>query len=193
VIEFWCDFASPYTYLAASRIDALAGDLPRRCRPFSLAPIFRASGWQTSPFEIYRDKGRYMWRDVEREAERLAIPFRMPSQFPRNSVPAAKLALAGAERGWCARFGQRVMHASFAEDRDIADAAVLDALLAELGLDPAAVRAEAAAEPFASALRRSTEEAIARHIFGAPTFMIGDEMFWGNDRLEQAIAWARRA
>src|SRR5579859_1521685 len=97
LIDFWCELASPYTYLSACRIDALAAraHVDVRWRPFTLHPIFRAVGWQTSPFEIYADKGRYMWRDMEREAERLSIPFHKPTAFPRNGVPAAKIAMLG--------------------------------------------------------------------------------------------------
>jgi 2-hydroxychromene-2-carboxylate isomerase len=193
-VDFWCELASTYTYLSVCRIDALAerARVQVRWRPFSLHPMFQAVGWKTSPFEIYADKGRYMWRDVEREADRLGIPFRRPSAFPRDGVPAAKIALVGMDREWGPRFVRKAMHANFAEDRDIASTAVLDAILEELGLDGAAVRQQAESPTQPSALRRSTEEAIRLHVFGAPTFMVGDEMFWGNDRLEQALDWATR-
>jgi 2-hydroxychromene-2-carboxylate isomerase len=98
----------------------------------------------------------------------------------------------GMDREWGPRFVRKAMHANFAEDRDIASTAVLDAILEELGLDGAAVRQQAESPTQPSALRRSTEEAIRLHVFGAPTFMVGDEMFWGNDRLEQALDWATR-
>jgi 2-hydroxychromene-2-carboxylate isomerase len=192
-IDFWCELASTYTYLSVCRIEALAARarVDIRWRPFSLHPIFKAAGWPTSPFEIYADKGRYMWRDMEREAERLGIPFRRPSTFPRNSVPAAKIALVGLASGWGPPFIRRVMQANFADDRDIASPEVLRSILDELGLDGAAIHQEALS-PQSSALRRSTEEAIRLRIFGAPTFMVGEEMFWGNDRLENALDWAAR-
>ena len=194
-LEFWCELASPYTHLAAQRIDALAAraGVDVRWRPFSLHPIFRAVGWQTSPFEIYADKGRYMWRDVERESERLGLPFRRPSAFPRNGIPAAKVALLGIGEGWGPRFLRRALHANFVEDRDIAAAEVIDDLLRELGLDGTAIQKRAASPESSPSLRRSTEEAIGLHIFGAPTFMVGGEMFWGNDRLEHALDWATRS
>src|SRR5580700_11139682 len=113
-IDFWCELASTYTYLAACRIDALAARarVDVRWRPFVLGPIFKSVGWPTSPFEIYADKGRYMWRDVEREAERLGLPFRRPSAFPRNGIPAAKVALLGIGQGWGPRFLRRALHAN---------------------------------------------------------------------------------
>ena len=191
-LDFWCELASPYTYLAAMRIEGLAraAGVDVRWQPFLLGPIFAASGWSTSPFEIYPDKGRYMWRDVAREAGAIGAGLRRPSQFPRNTVAAARVALLGVERGWGPAFIRAALAANFAEDRDIADAAVIDELLAGLGLDGSAVRAEAESPDHRPALRAATERAVALHIFGAPTFMVGDEMFWGNDRLERALAWA---
>lgn len=193
-IDFWCELASTYTYLSVCRIEALAAgaNLPVHWRPFVLHPIFKAVGWQTSPFEIYPDKGRYMWRDMEREAAGYGIPFRRPSVFPRNSVPAARIALLGVERGWGPSFIRRTMAANFAEDRDIAAPETLSEILAELGLDARSTHEEATAPTRASALRRATAEAINLHIFGAPTFVVGGELFWGNDRLESALAWPRR-
>lgn len=194
-LDFWCELASPYTYLAAMRIEGLARDagVEVRWQPFLLGPIFAAAGWSTSPFEVYPDKGRYLWRDVAREADAVGARLRRPSQFPRNSVAAARVALLGVERGWGPAFVRAALAANFAEDRDIADAGVIDDLLAGLGLDGPAVRAEAESPAHRSALRAATERAVALHIFGAPTFLVGDEMFWGNDRLERALAWASNA
>lgn len=194
-LDFWCELASPYTYLAAMRIEGLAraAGVDVRWQPFLLGPIFAAAGWSTSPFEVYPDKGRYMWRDVAREADALGVALRRPSQFPRNSVAAARVALLGVERGWGPAFIRAALAANFAEDRDLADAAVVDELLAGLGLDGPTVRAEAESPARRPALRAATERAVALHIFGAPTFMVGDEMFWGNDRLERALAWASGA
>jgi 2-hydroxychromene-2-carboxylate isomerase len=192
-IDFWCELASPYTYLSARRIEALAAraHVDVRWRPFTLHPIFRAVGWQTSPFEIYADKGRYMWRDMEREAERLGIPFHKPTAFPRNGVPAAKIAMLGMQHGtWGPEFIRRAMAANFVHDGDIASPELLDSILHDLELDGPALRREADSPTHAQALRRSTERAIELRIFGAPTFMVGEEMFWGNDRLEQALDWA---
>jgi 2-hydroxychromene-2-carboxylate isomerase len=107
-------------------------------------------------------------------------------------VPASKIALLGVARGWGSRFIQRTMRAEFAEDRDIGRAEVLDEILRELNLDGPAVRDEATSAEHNGALRRSTEEALRLGIFGAPTFMVGGEMFWGNDRLAHALEWAMR-
>jgi len=193
-VEFWCELASSYSYLAAMRIEALAeaAGVELRWQPFLLGPIFAASGWSTSPFEIYPAKGRYMWRDVAREAAALGLAFQRPSQFPRASVAAARVALLGVERGWGPRFIRAALAANFADDRDIAAPAVIDDLLAGLGLDGPAVRDEAEGPTQRPRLRAATERAAALGIFGAPTFVVGDELFWGNDRLERALAWASR-
>jgi len=85
-VEFWFEFASTYSYPAALRIEALAQSegVPIDWKPFLLGPIFRAQGWSDSPFNLFPAKGRYMWRDLERICAELSIPFRCPSQFPRN-------------------------------------------------------------------------------------------------------------
>ncbi|HEU4732827.1 MAG TPA: 2-hydroxychromene-2-carboxylate isomerase [Kofleriaceae bacterium] len=194
-LDFWCELASTYTYLAAMRIEELAGaaGVEVRWQPFTLGPIFARMGWSTSPFEVYPAKGRYMWRDVEREAGALGLAMRRPSQFPRNSVLASRVASLGVLRGWGPRFIRAALAANFADDRDIASPEVIDDLLAGLGLDGPAVRAEAEGPAHRPALRAATERAVALGIFGAPTFLVGDEVFWGNDRLERALAWARAA
>jgi len=191
-LDFWCELASPYTYLAAMRIEPLAAaaGVDVRWQPFALGPIFAAVGWSTSPFEVYPDKGRYLWRDVAREADALGLALRRPSQFPRNSIAAARVALLGVERGWGPAFVRAALAANFADDRDIAAPDVIDDLLAGLGLDGPALRDESMTPAHRPALRAATERAAALHIFGAPTFVVGDELFWGNDRLERALAFA---
>jgi 2-hydroxychromene-2-carboxylate isomerase len=191
-LEFWCEIASTYTYLAAARIEPLAQarGITVRWSPFLLGPIFAEVGWQTSPFEIFPAKGRYMWRDIERSAAALGLPFRRPSVFPRNTVLAARVALLGVERGWGSAFVRSALRANFAEDRDVSAPAVLHELLAELGLDGPAVRAESESPEWKPRLRAVTERARGLGIFGAPTFVVDGELFWGNDRLEPALDWA---
>ena len=191
-VEFWCEIASTYTYVATERIESLAAarGVPIAWRPFSLGPIFASRGWATSPFNLDADKGRYMWRDVERTAEALGRPFRRPSVFPRNTILALRVALVGVSRGWGSAFVKAALRANFEDDRDIAATAVIDELLAGLALDGPALREEAESPAWRPRLRAETETAARLGIFGAPTFMVGREMFWGNDRLEQALAWA---
>ena len=97
-LQFWFEFASTYSYVAALRIEDLAKakGVPFEWRPFLLGPIFQRQGWSDSPFNLYPARGRYMWRDIERLCLKHALPFRKPSSFPRHSVLAARVASAAA-------------------------------------------------------------------------------------------------
>jgi 2-hydroxychromene-2-carboxylate isomerase len=195
VVEFWFEFASTYSYLSVMRIEraAEAAGVDIEWKPFLLGPVFLALGWNDSPFNIYPPKGRYMWRDLERLAEKEGLPFRRPSRFPRNGLLAARVALVGVEEGWVAAFARAVMTANFAEDREIGEEAVIGEILGTLGLPAAEVITRAQADANKLALRCQTERAAELGLFGAPSFRVGEELFWGNDRLEDALAWARRA
>ena len=192
-IEFWFDFGSNYSYLSMLRIRRLAADagVQVRLKPFMLGPIFKALGWESSPFVLQTIKGNYVWHDMRRQCDKYGLRWQRPSVFPRNSLLAARVALQGEGEPWLAAFCERAMQANFADDCDIGDEAVIAALLDALDLDSASVIAAARTEACKRALRERSADAQARGIFGAPTFFVGDEMFWGNDRLEDAIALAR--
>ncbi len=193
VVEFWYEFASSYSWLSVMRIEPLAAEagVELAWRPFLLGPVFVALGWNDSPFNIYPPKGRYMWRDLERLAQRHGLPFRKPSRFPRKSVLAARVALTGVDEGWVAPFSRAVMQANFAEDRDIGEEAVIAEILTGLSLPAAEIIERAQTDENKAALRRQTELASELGLFGAPSFRVGNELFWGNDRLEDALSWAR--
>jgi 2-hydroxychromene-2-carboxylate isomerase len=198
-IEFWFEFGSNYSYLSALRIESLAcaAGVTVHWRPFLLGPIFRELGWSSSPFVLQPAKGRYMWRDMEREAVKYGLPWRRPSAFPRSAVLPMRVATLGADAPgaqapWIGEFCRRVMQQNWVHDREIDDPAPVREALAGLVPDPDAVLAAALAPENKLRLRANTETAAARGVFGAPTFFVGDEMFWGNDRLEDAIALARR-
>src|SRR5262245_14732243 len=108
-----------------------------------------------------------------------------------NGLKAARLALAGMSEGWTPSFTRAVFAANYAEQKDISEEATLRPILAALGVDAHAAFAAANTAENKDALRRQTEEAASRGLFGAPSFTIGDELFWGNDRLEAALAWAK--
>jgi len=190
-ITFWFDFASTYSYLSAMRIDAEASarGITVEWQPFLLGPIFQAQGWETSPFNLHAAKGRYMWRDMDREAARLGLPpVKRPDPFPQNSLLAARVALVGNTAGWGADFSRAVFAAEFAEGRQISDPAVLGGILEGFGLDPPTVLAHAQDPEVKLELRRAGERAAALGIFGAPSFTCADgDLFWGNDRLEAAM------
>jgi len=200
VLDFWFDFASTYSYLAAAQIRPRAAEagVRVRFRPFLLGPIFKAQGWDTSPFNLYEAKGRYMWRDVERMAADLGLPFLRPDPFPQNSLLPARVALLGLrpENGgaWGEDFSLAVFHAQFAEGGRIDDPATLAAILSGLGVDAKSALDAAQSDANKLRLRAQTEAAQQLGLFGAPTFTTSDgELFWGNDRLEQALRWAKRA
>jgi 2-hydroxychromene-2-carboxylate isomerase len=193
VIEFWYEFASPYSYLAAARIERLAAGRPIRLdwRPFLLGPIFKQRAHDRSPYQNPSPaQRRYRWRDLQRLATTEGLPLRLPSTYPRSGLLAARAALIALDEGWGPDFTRAVYRANFAEDRDIATPEVIAAVIAALGRNPGPVLARAAEPANKARLVARNDEAIARGIFGAPSFLVGDELFWGNDRLEQAIAWA---
>jgi 2-hydroxychromene-2-carboxylate isomerase len=194
-LDFWFEFASTYSYPAAMRIGALARarGVIVRWRPFLLGPVFKAQGWDNSPFNIYPVKGRYMWRDLERICAAAGLPFVRPAVFPQNTILAARVALVALGEGWGEDFSCAVYAAEFGEGRDIGAPGLIADILTALGRDADAVITRAQADDNKLMLRKNTEEAQALGIFGAPSIVTADgELFWGNDRLEAALDWARR-
>src|SRR6266853_4975758 len=191
-LDFFYEFASSYSYIAALRIApvAEAAGVTVRFRPFLLGPIFKAQGWDTSPFNLYPAKGRNMWRDLERSCADLKLPFRRPDPFPQNSLLAARAALVVLDQPWGEDFCRALFRAQFAEGRRIDDAAAVGDVLAGLKIDPQPVLAAAQSDAIKTRLRAQTEEAERLGVFGAPTFTTADgELFWGNDRLGPARRW----
>ena len=194
-LEFWYDLASNYAYLSAMRIEALAKPAPVEIvwRPFLLGPIFKARGWNTSPFNLYPDKGRNMVRDMQRIVQDRGLAFALPEPFPANSLLAVRVAHAGEAEGWTPAFTRAAFAAEFGQGADIADPSVIAGLLTNLGLDATAIIARAGTDTNKDGLKARTNEAQARGIYGAPSFITtGGELFWGDDRLEQAMTWAAR-
>src|SRR5437762_5470777 len=183
-LQLWFEFASTYSYPAVQRIEALA-DGPGvgvEWRPFLLGPVFKSQGWSDSPFNLYPAATcGATWSACARSTG-------FPSAGRASSrarLLAARVACTAAAEPWCGDFVRAVFHANFADDRDIASVETVTAIRRRRAL------VEAAAAPEAKArLRAATERAIALGIFGAPTAVVGDELFWGNDRLEDAVAWA---
>lgn len=193
-LDFWFDFASTYSYPAAMRIRTLASKagVLVNFRPFLLGPIFMAQGWKTSPFNLFAAKGRNMWRDLERICADLSLPLRRPEPFPQNSLLAARVALVGLASAWGEDFCRAVYRAEFADGQRIDDPETIRAILSELKVEPAAAIEAAQSSEIKEKLRSETAEAQQIGIFGAPSFRTSDgELFWGNDRLERALAWAK--
>jgi 2-hydroxychromene-2-carboxylate isomerase len=191
-IDFWFDFGSNYSYLSMMRIDELAlhHGVQIDFKPFPLGPIFKSLGWDTSPFVLQAKKGEYTWRDMARQAVKLGLPWNKPSVFPRRALLPLRIAVLAHAQPWLGAFCRRVMHLNFVDDRDIDDPAAVSEVLMELGIAPAPWIAQAQSDEGKAALRKQGEQAASLGIFGAPTFFAGHEMFWGNDRLEDALAFA---
>ncbi|MEX0305857.1 MAG: 2-hydroxychromene-2-carboxylate isomerase [Ruegeria sp.] len=190
-LQFWFDFASTYSYLSAMRIQQAASEqgVAVEWQPFLLGPIFAEQGWNNSPFNIYPAKGRYMWRDMERLCAARDLPLLRPETFPQNSLKAARLTLAVEPTDQRAEFVRSVYSAQFASGHDISDPAVLAECLAKSGVSPDVV--DRMSDPvIKTALFEQVTEAKANHIFGAPSFVVRDELFWGDDRLDDAISHA---
>jgi 2-hydroxychromene-2-carboxylate isomerase len=183
-LEFFFDFASPYSYLASEQVEAIVQrtGAELRWRPFLLGAVFKATG--NVPPVSTASKASYLAKDLVDWTRYLGLPeFRMPENFPIHSLKANRLALVAAEHGRVAPFSHAAFRAPFAEGKDLGDPKVLEALARAAGLDPEKALAQIETPEIKDALRRNTEEAIARGAFGAPTFFVGDQMFFGSDRL----------
>jgi len=190
--EFFYDFTSPYSYLASTRVEALAErtGASLRWRPFLLGGVLKATG-NRAPIEIAA-KGRHMLVDLDRWARRLGVRFRFPSLFPVPSILALRTALAADKEGLLVPLTHAVFRAVWVEDRPIGKPEELAPVLTAAGLPGPRLVEAAPAEK--EALMRQTQEAVERGAFGAPTFFVGQELFLGNDRmdfLEEALREAQ--
>ena len=189
-IEFWFDFGSNYSYLSVMRIEHEARRHGVRIawKPFLLGPIFRTLGSETSPFLLQKEKGVYVQQDMKRLCRKYGLsPWVKPSVFPRPGVLPSRIVLLAAEQSWIGAFARKVMELNFVLDKEISRPEQIAPILTELGLSAPDLIAQAQSEPIKTRLREQTDEARARGVFGAPTFFVGKEMFWGNDRLDDAL------
>lgn len=183
-IEFFWEPGSPYTYLAATQIEALARDCGARVqwRPFLLGKVFEARGMKL-PASIPA-KAQYMFKDLGRWAQQYQVDFQMPTVFPVHSLLASRCAIAASQLGHESAGALAILHAYWGEGQDISQEAVLRAAFDKAGLDGAAILARTQEQSVKDQLKDNTEDAVKRGVFGAPTMFVGDAMFWGNDRLD---------
>jgi 2-hydroxychromene-2-carboxylate isomerase len=194
-IEFWFEFGSNYSYLSVMRIEEEARRHGVRIawKPFLLGPIFRALGMENSPFVLQKEKGAYVQQDMARLCRKYGLaPWVKPSVFPRLGVLPLRIALLGVDEPWIGAFCRKVMELNFVRDQDINQPEQMVPIVAELGLSTLDLTERAQSEPIKTRLRDQTEQARAKGIFGAPTFFVGTEMFWGNDRLDDALLFAAK-
>lgn len=192
MLEFWYEFGSTYSYPAAMRMEGLAAaaGVTVEWRPFLLGPLFKRQGWNDSPYNVNPARGKYMWHDVARLCVRHGIPFKRPTVFPRRALLPARLGMLEEMRAHLPAFSRAVYRANFVEDCEIDDPATLAPILSGLGLDAARLIARAGEDAVKERLKERTEEAWERGIVGAPSCIVAGEVFWGQDRIEEALAWA---
>jgi 2-hydroxychromene-2-carboxylate isomerase len=142
------------------------------------------------PFLPYPSKMEYMWRDIERRARRVGVPYLRPSTYPVNSLFTARVACIAAAEGWCRPFTEKVFALHWTENRLMGTEDNLDSALRSLGQDPIAIKSRSQTLEGKGALKQQTEAAKSLKIFGAPSFVTAGELFWGDDRLEEAVEWA---
>jgi 2-hydroxychromene-2-carboxylate isomerase len=193
-LHFWFDFGSTYSYPAVMRIQQLIENKPIDVlwQPFALGVIFQQQGLKDTPFNSFPVKGQYMWRDMARICQQANLPLNKPSVFPRNGMLPARVVANFTDQPWIAAFIQAVYQANFVHDLEISQPEVIAEILASLGLDAAAILAQATSDEGKLKLKQQTELAIQQGVFGAPFFLVDGEPFWGNDRLEQAIEFASK-
>lgn len=192
-LEFWYEFASPYSYFSMMRIEGLAktANVKVHYQPFLLGPLFKEFGWETSPFKIYAVKGENFFRDIEREAEFYGLPpIKILDEFPQPGLAAARVALIGMEEGWGIEFSKAIYQRQFERGLQTKGKEGVFEVLQALNIsDAEGVIEKANSDENKNRLREITEQAKEKKIFGAPTFIVGKELFWGNDRLERALSY----
>jgi 2-hydroxychromene-2-carboxylate isomerase len=202
-VDFYFDFSSTNSYFAAFLLPQICARNDARVNwmPTHFAALFRGTGFDVMAMTPRR--ARYLWRDHARYAELTGLPFKRPRRFPIKTASALRAVLAagsptlsddgGASREHAQRtISQAIMRAYWERDEDIGDRDLLASLASSAGFDGAALMQIADAQPARDALAALTETAIARGVFGAPTFFVGNEMFWGKDRLDFVERWLRR-
>ncbi|WP_198384470.1 2-hydroxychromene-2-carboxylate isomerase [Roseomonas sp. KE2513] len=193
VIDFWFTMGSTYTGLTVARYEVAVGEIPVRLRPFK--NVGALTGTMSRPFTEGTAKMRYMYRDIERRAVARGLPLRMPFAYPApDPVRANRVALVGVREGWGASYLRAAYRLWFTEGIGNGGEENLWRSLADAGQEGEIDRILALADSpeVTLELDAATEEARNIGIFGAPTFVVADEIFWGDDHLEDAIAWSRQ-
>lgn len=190
-LEFWFELGSNYSYLTLHRIETVLDGtgIQLSWRPFLLGAIFKEQGWASSPFVLQKAKGDYARRDMERQADKYGLPWRWPSTFPRATLLPMRVATLGQDSEWIGPFCRAVAHKNFIDDCEVDSTEQIHRILKELGLPADQILDEAQSDPIKTRLRVQTAEAKKKGVFGAPTFVVDGELFWGDDRLENAIEW----
>jgi 2-hydroxychromene-2-carboxylate isomerase len=190
-IDFYFEFASPYGYLASTRIDAIAARHGREAfwHPIMLGAAFKLTGAQ--PLVRTPLKGDYMMRDLPRFARLLGVPFQEPPVMPANSLAASRafVWLQPDDPAVAKQLTKAVLHAHWGVGRDIGSAEQVAAIAASLGIGRQALLDAVGDQRIKDRLREQTEAAIERGVFGSPFVLVDGEAFWGADRPDQVERW----
>ena len=185
-VEFLFDFGSPAAYLAWTQLPKLASDTGAAvdALPILLGGVFQATG-NRAPITVPL-KGSYLFKDLNRFARHYGVPMVMNPHFPINTMTLMRIDVGMLETGHAQLQAYRdaVFRAIWVDKRNMGDAETVAEVLAAAGLDASALMAMAADPQVKEALKTRTQQAVDRGVFGAPTFFVGDEMFWGQDRLD---------
>lgn len=185
-VEFYFDVGSPAAYLAWTQMPRIAEETGARLvlRPMLLGGVFQATG-NHSPMEVPA-KGRYMMADLERFAQRYGVAFSHNPFFPINTLTLMRgaLGLQMKDEARMVPYADAVFRAIWVDGQNMGDAATVGAVLQRAGFDPRALLALASEPEVKERLKAVTQDAVARGVFGAPTFFVGSQMFWGQDRLD---------
>ena len=192
MIDFWVSIGSTYSYLSVMRLKAVedASGVAFRWRPFSVRAIMTEQ--DNIPFVGKPVKMAYMWRDIRRRARKYGLEPRLPAPYPLKEFHLAnKIAVLAETEGWCAEYVRAAYRSWFEQGHEPGSEAGVADVLRELGRDPVRVVASAQTGRIDERYKRDTEEAKALGVFGSPTFAVDGEVFWGDDRLDDAIEWFR--
>ena len=180
-LEFFYDYVSPYSYLANSQIPKLK-EAKVLYRPILLGAVMQAT--KNSPPGNIPEKGIYLISDIQLWAKHYGIPYQTNSIFPQNTLKALRLAIAAHRLNCFEEIHQSLFHAMFVDDKDLSRSDVLIDLIKANNLDEVQLIESISNQAIKDELKNNTEEAISRGVFGAPTFFIDGEMFFGNDRIQ---------
>jgi 2-hydroxychromene-2-carboxylate isomerase len=192
VIDFWFTMGSTYSYLSVSRLDDVQRSTGAsfRWRPFHLLLILQ--DMKHVPFADKPAKSAYMWRDIGRRAALYGLDAQLPAPYPiKDSLKANLVAIVGMREGWGPDFVRAAYRRWFCAGEENGSEPNVSSSLRDIGQEPERVLALATSPEMNTLMREETDAARRLGIFGSPTFVVGNELFWGDDRLEDAISWQR--
>jgi 2-hydroxychromene-2-carboxylate isomerase len=191
-IDFWISIGSTYSYLSVMRIEeiAKAKGIEFRWRSFSVRSIMIEQN--NVPFRGKPVKMNYMWRDIERRAQLYALPARLPAPYPLSEFDLAnKVAIVGEGTAWSKAYIKATYRRWFQNGEEAGSEPNLSDSLREVGQQPESIIEEARTDRIEKRYQEATREAKSLGVFGSPTFVVNGDIFWGDDRLDDAISWFR--